>query len=184
MALDDSKSERLWRQIEARKQADNCAPIPHDPARNGNAPGEIAFVDALFKTLQEDCPLPSPEDQAAARARLHHAISSERNPVPLSAPPSKPGPFRRFEWNRQSLLIALLLLLIVIGACFAAWTSWQRMCHTNNKAKKSTWISPSAPTALRNKIGGDDKSRILLNTADGKQKVLEVDGRSQGHCEQ
>lgn len=183
MAIDDSQSERLWRQIEARKQAEGSAPIPDDPAKNGNAPGEVAFVDALFKTLQEECALPSPDDQDAARARLREAITSDRTHVPLSVPIRAPKPPRRFEWNRLTLLIALLLLLTVVGASFAAWNAWQRMCHTT-KAHKSTLVTPSADSVRTIVRGGENLSRIgMAKTTDAGAAASKVDERTQIHCE-
>lgn len=184
MALDDSKSEWLWKQIEARKQGNGCSPDPHGgAARNGASSGDAAFVDALFKTLHNESDPPPLENQAEARARLLQAISSERKLVPQPVSLRKPEPPRRFEWNRQTLLIALLLLLLVIGASLAAWNAWQRIC-TSQPVHKSSLSAPPAILASENQRGGGNLRNVLQEkTTEVKTSASVSAGQRQVHCD-
>jgi hypothetical protein len=183
MALDDSKSESLWKQIEARKQGNDGSQNPHgNAARNGASSGDAAFVNALFKTLKES-EAPPTENQAEARARLLQAIRSERMPLPQAVSPRKPEPPRHFEWNRQTLLIALLLLLLAIGASLAAWNAWQRLC-TSTPVHASSHNTPPAILTHEIQRGGENvRSFLQEKTPDVKASASASVGQRQVHCD-
>ncbi|HZP82635.1 MAG TPA: hypothetical protein VFB21_13425 [Chthonomonadaceae bacterium] len=153
---EEQAGELLWRYIEELKQADNPDDF-HFVARTPVNPAEMAgllpVADAVLQTLKAD--ISSEEGRTAARARLVETIRTER-----AASEQRNGHSARrrftwpqFAWNRQAVLVMILLLLLLTAIGLAMWQDYQRSCHASGPPQSSGPASSSTlrvqPMALR-----------------------------------
>lgn len=140
MPNEEETSQQLWQYIERRKHVEATLPVTASNPSMQELSELMALSDAMLEVLQEE--RKTANSQTVARARLLQAIQTEppRAASPVAAHNGSRGRRRQILWNRQTVLVLVLLLLAGAALALGVWNSYQIYCtHPGaSKNKKSS----------------------------------------------